>query len=389
MNVRRRIEFLGFAVASCCLTTLVVAQSFTVSVATKVRTMPAHDPYVIHHPPPGRPVDLVICLDTSGSMQGLIDTARAKLWDVVNELASIDPNARLRVGLLTYGSPNNSTHAQGWIVRQSDLSSDLDSVYARMMSIRTNGGDEFVGWVLSDAVHTLNWSKDPTALRLIYVTGNESADQCSTRFNFRDVAREARRKGIVINAIFAGTKESGVSEHWNQVAAHGGGDYFAVDQDAGTVQYSTPHDRILIELNTKLNATYVPYGDAGIVGKANQVAQDENAAGFGQHSIASRTQAKASGIYRNEKWDLIDAAAAPEFDLDKVKEVALPDEMKVMTRDQRREYIVKQRTTRSVIQRQIKELTKKRETHLRRHRAKSKKMGLDDAMRESVRKHAG
>ncbi len=389
MNVRRRIGILGFAVVSCSVTTWVVAQSVTVSVSARARTIPAHDPYVHHHPPPGRPVDLVICLDTSGSMQGLIDTARAKLWDVVNELVSIEPNARLRVGLLTYGSPHNSTHSQGWIVRQSDLSSDLDSVYAHMMSMRTNGGDEFVGWVLSDAVHTLNWSRDPTALRLIYVTGNESADQCSTRFNFRDVARTARRKGIVINAIYAGANASGVSEHWDQVAAHGGGDYFAIDQDAGTVQFSTPHDRILIELNAKLNATYVPFGDAGRVGKANQVAQDQNAESFGQHSIASRAQAKASGVYRNERWDLVDAAAAPEFELDKVKEAALPAEMKVMTTDQRRDYIVKQRTTRTQIQRQIKEVSKKRETVLRRHRAKSKTKGLDDALRESVRNHAG
>lgn len=389
MNKQRRFTGVALAVVSCSLTTWVVAQSVTVTAAVKPRPTPAHDHYSHHHPPPGRPVDLVICLDTSGSMTGLIDSARAKLWDVVSELVSIEPNARLRVGLLTYGSPHISTRAQGWVVRQSDLSSDLDSVYARMMSMRTNGGDEFVGWVLSDAVHTLSWSNDPRALRLIYVAGNESADQCSTSFNFRYVAREARRKGILINAIYAGPNANGISEGWDQVAAHGGGDYFAIDQDAGTCQIATPHDKVLIELNAKLNATYVPYGAAGRAGKANQVAQDANAQGYGQHSIASRAQAKASGVYRNDKWDLVDAAEAPGFDLDEVEEAALPVEMQGMTKEQRRDYIVQKRTIRKQVKRQITEITKKRESILRKDRAERKKKGLDDALRKSVRAHAG
>ena len=33
---------------------------------------------------PGRPVDLVIALDVSGSMSGLIDSAKQRLWDIVN-----------------------------------------------------------------------------------------------------------------------------------------------------------------------------------------------------------------------------------------------------------------------------------------------------------------
>jgi len=388
MYRQRKTIGLVLAVASCCLTTWVVAQTVTVAAAARVEAAHPHDHYVHPYPQAGRPVDLVICLDTSGSMTGLIDTARAKLWDVVSELVAVEPNARLRVGLLTYGSPGVSTAAEGWIVRQSDLSSDLDSVYAKMMSMYPDGGEEFVGWVLSDAVHTLNWSQDPRALRLIYVSGNESADQCSTRFNFRQIAQDARRKGIAINAIYAGPVTNGIAEHWDQVATHGGGHFFAIDQDCGTQQFATPQDKLLIELNAQLNATYVPYGAAGRAGKANQIAQDRNAASFGQQSIASRAQTKASAVYQNRRWDLVDAADDPGFDLEQVPEATLPPEMQKMSKQQRREYIVEKRTTRARVRQQIREVTTKREATLRKNRAARKTKGLDDAMRESVRAHA-
>ena len=36
-------------------------------------------------PAEGKPIDLVLCLDVSGSMDGLIDSAKLRLWDIVNE----------------------------------------------------------------------------------------------------------------------------------------------------------------------------------------------------------------------------------------------------------------------------------------------------------------
>ncbi len=42
---------------------------------------------------PATDVDLVICLDVSGSMNGLIDSAKIRLWDIVNELAKLKGQA--------------------------------------------------------------------------------------------------------------------------------------------------------------------------------------------------------------------------------------------------------------------------------------------------------
>ena len=68
-----------------------------------------------------RAVDVVICLDTSGSMEDLIDAARARVWDVIGELARMQPTPELRVGLLTFRhSGRRSGHGMDRPARRSD-----------------------------------------------------------------------------------------------------------------------------------------------------------------------------------------------------------------------------------------------------------------------------
>jgi hypothetical protein len=320
-------------------------------------------------------------------MRGLIDSARAKLWEIVNEIAEVKPTPRLRVGLFTYGSPNLSTPSRGWVVRQLDLTDDLDTVYSRMMAMSTNGGDEYVGWVLNDALQTMSWSTDSNAVKLIVVAGNESADQAAGYVNFRSVAETARGRGIIINAIYAGHRERGIAEHWDQVALHGGGNFSAIDMEYGTVQIATPQDKILLKLNAELNATYVPYGKRGNAGAANQVEQDRNADNLGEQSAASRVTAKSTAVYSNVQWDLVDAAEQEDFDVESVPAADLPEPMQTMTKKERKKYVKSMRRTRRAVQQRIQEVSKEREEHLKDARKKRKggKTGLDDAIRSIVK----
>lgn len=350
------------------------------------------DPVKSEHrcPPPRRDVDVVLCLDTSGSMQGLIDSARARLWDVVNSLAQARPTPRLRVGLLTYGSPSRSSASRGWIVKQCDLTSDLDTVYAKMMAMTIEGGDEFVGWVLNDAVTTMDWSNDPRALRLIFVAGNESADQGADVYNFRNVARAARVKDITINSIFAGPYPGGVSEHWDQVAACGGGSYSGIDMQCGTVQIETPQDKLLLELNLKLNATYLPFGSSGAAGAANQIEQDRAAKTMGTASDASRVAAKASALYDNAHWDLVDAVAQGRVRVAELKKDELPAPMQAVPLAEREAFVKKVQADRADIQQQITQAQGSRERFLRdaRARAAGGKTALDEVMEKALREQA-
>ncbi len=276
------------------------------------------------------------------------------------------------------------------MVRQIDLTDDLDAFYAKMMALTTSGGDEFVGWVLSDAVNTMSWSDKRDALKLIFVAGNESADQGSDQRNFRYVTEQARGADIIINPIYAGDREQGIRELWDQVAMHGGGNYAAIDAEHGTVQIATPHDSILRSLNDELNATYVPYGDKGDDGLANQLAQDTNARRLGTQSCGSRVAAKGCALYNNAKWDLIDAVRQQDFRLVDVKTPDLPLYMRSMTPAQRAAYVEGMRAVRGAVQDRIQETNTLRQAFISAERIKSGtgKLSLDESMLQSLRAQA-
>ncbi len=335
------------------------------------------------------PVDLVICLDTSGSMEQLIDSARGRVWDIVTELSEATPTPDLRVGLLTYGTPDTSSEEQGWVVRQSDLTGDLDTVYGKMMALTTEGGDEFVGWVLDDAIKTMSWSDDGQALRLIFVAGNESADQGTDRRNFRYVAEGARQRDIIINPIYAGPRDQGVKELWDQVAIHGGGDFAAIDVGAGTLQIASPFDAELKALNHELNATYIPYGEQGATGLANQLAQDANAGRMGAQSCSSRVAAKGCGLYNNASWDLVDAMQQPGFEWKTIDTSRLPKGIDEMNPLQLKNYVDGMRVVRAAVQDRITAVGAQRKAWLlvetRKH---SGGQSLDQALMASLRRQA-
>jgi hypothetical protein len=369
-------------------------RSLLAVVALAFITLPAGMPVsaVSRETPDGetRPIDLVICLDTSGSMQDLINSARGRIWDIVNKLAKASPTPRLRVGLLSYGSPNGSTAEQGWIVLQTDLTDDLDALYAKLMALTTDGGDEFVGWVIGDAVQRMSWSADTDALRLVYVAGNESADQAVEQRNFRYVAEQASEKDIIINSIYGGSREQGIQEQWDLLAQHGSGAYFAIDMESGTVQIATPFDSTLELLNDELNGTYIPYGEEGPDALANVLAQDINARLLGSQSCGSRIAAKGCAIYTTASWDLVDAVGQEGFLLADVSPADLAEPLRSMTLEERRRYIKGMTAVRDAVQSEIQDVNANREAFLAAERriTSTGRLGLDDAMLQSLHAQA-
>ncbi len=335
-----------------------------------------------------RPVDVVFCIDTSDSMEDLLDSARARIWDVINELARMSPTPDLHVGLISFGTDAGG-ETDGWIVKHSELTDDLDHVYAKLMELTVAGSEEQVGRVLHEAVRNMNWSRDPEALKIIFVAGNESADQARETYDFREAALRARSEGIIVNALFAGSRNQGVAELWDQVARLGEGNFSAIDLAAGLSQIATPHDDDLLELNASLNRTYLPYGEGGEKGLANQVAQDRNASRLGVQSCSSRIVAKGSSLYTNASWDLVDASLQGGFDLVRIADDQLPEAMRSMNAGERSSYVDRKRAEREAIQQEIQRLSDEREQFVRAEVARLRnEVGLDDAMREAIRSQA-
>lgn len=335
-----------------------------------------------------RSVDVVICLDTSGSMEDLIDAARARVWDVIGELSRMQPTPELRVGLLTFGTEAGGWDA-GWIVRHSDLTNDLDAVYAGLMALTIEGGEEYVGRAINTAVEEMSWSPDSNALRILFVAGNESADQDVDNFDFRAAAKAAQDRDIIINAMYAGNHDQAIVEHWPEVARRGSGTFSAIDPSIATIQIPTPHDEPLLTLNARLNQTYVPYGARGAAGLANQVAQDGNASRLGVQSCSSRIAAKGTSLYTNASWDLVDASLQEGFDIASVAVDDLPESLQSMSRDDLAGYVAGKRREREAIQTEIQALSTKREALIKRIRDEEyASSDLGEAMRQAIREQA-
>ena len=63
----------------------------------------AVNPPVNHHITNNHPkIDVVFVLDTTGSMGGLIQTAKEKIWSIATTMASAQPAPEIRIGLVAY-----------------------------------------------------------------------------------------------------------------------------------------------------------------------------------------------------------------------------------------------------------------------------------------------
>lgn len=336
-----------------------------------------------------RQVDLAICLDTSGSMSGLIESAKQKLWAIVNDLALAEPTPKLRVALLTYGNDGHNAEG-GWVRIDSGLTEDLDLISQQLFALTTNGGTEYVGRVLQNATLQLDWHPSDDALKLIIVAGNESAEQ-DQQSPFREMCREAIARGIMINSIYCGPDTDTIAPAWREVARLADGQYASIDHDGGTVVIETPFDERLSELSSSVNATYIQYGFDGARGLGNQVQQDGNAESLNSAAVAQRAMTKSSALYCNSSWDLVDACTIGNIKLADVKEEDLPENMQKMTPEQREAYVQKMNDERTAIQEQIKDLAAKRSAFVQNE---MKKLAVDDesafdaAIRRAVRQQA-
>jgi hypothetical protein len=332
-----------------------------------------------------RPVDVVLCLDTSNSMDGLIDSAKRKLWAIVNDLAKIDPAPTLRVGLYSYGNDFYDAKA-GWVRKELDLTTDLDEVYKKLFALTTKGGTELVARVSRDALAGLKWSDEKDALKIVFVCGNEPADQ-DREVSLGSVASDAKAKGVLINTIYCGSPSHPEAIGWKDFAALAGGKYAYIDQDKARTEAAikSPFDDEIIKLGTEINKTYCWYGACGKEAALNQVAQDKNAEKASREVAADRGGTKASKFYCNAAADLIDRMLTDkEFDLKKIKVEDLPEEMQKMKPDEREAYLKKKAEERAEIQKKIGDLTAKRAKFIAEERKKEPKSAADKAFDEAL-----
>ena len=332
-------------------------------------------------------IKVALLLDTSNSMDGLIDQAKAQLWEIVNELSYAKcKNARpnLEIALYEYGNDNLNSR-EGYLRQILTFTDDLDDVSKELFSLTTNGGSEYCGTVIQASLDQLDWGNDRDDLKMIFIAGNEPFTQ--GHIDYRDAGDKAKEKDVVVNTIFCGDYSHGVSSKWKDGALRTYGDYMAINHDQKTVHIASPYDDMILQLNIQLNGTYIPYGTRGRSKMAQQAEQDSNAAGYSKENAVSRTVSKGSHLYKNSTWDLVDAEEEEGFSYDKLKKEDLPDNLKGKSKAEIKAYVEKQKVERNRVQKEISELNKKRRDFIAKQK-KDTSNGLESAMIDALKKQA-
>ncbi len=331
-------------------------------------------------------IQIALILDTSNSMDGLINQAKAQLWKVVNDLALARYNGErptLEIALYEYGN-DRLTASEGYIKMVAQLTTDLDKISEDLFALKTYGGNEYCGQVIQFATRQLNWSKSNKDLKMIFIAGNEAFTQGDV--NYVTSCQNSIAKGIIINTIFCGNHQTGINTKWKDGADLADGKYMNIDQNVKVVYINSPYDKDIVKLNSKLNTTYISYGNKGQKMKERQSIQDDNASTFGAVNTVNRAVSKSSGNYKNVKWDLVDAFDEDEARVTKLKKDQLPKEMRGMSKDEMKKHIAKKKKERTRIQKKIQELNKKRNKYVSKKRKEmANDNTLDAVLLKSVR----
>lgn len=339
------------------------------------------------HEPNQKFIKVALLLDTSNSMDGLIDQAKAQLWDIVSELSFAkcgNEKPNLQIALYEYGNDNLNSD-DGYIRQVLGFSSDLDEISKQLFSLTTNGGNEFCGHVIQTSLNQLTWGTHENDLKLIFIAGNEPFTQ--GKINYRDATKQAHQNDVSVNTIFCGDYQQGITTYWKDGADRTHGNYMAINHNDVTTYIATPYDEQILKLNKKLNKTYVAYGSAGKQKMMEQAEQDINAKGYSDANAVSRTVSKSSHLYKNSSWDLVDAAEDAAFEYETLKKEELPHELKDKSTSEIKQYIEAKSRERSNIQKEIQQLNEKRRKYIL-SQQNQKSNGLENAMMTAIKSQA-
>ncbi|TDJ34299.1 MAG: VWA domain-containing protein [Gammaproteobacteria bacterium] len=337
-------------------------------------------------------IDVVFVLDTTGSMSGLIQTAKEKIWSIATTMASAQPTPEIRIGLVAYRDRGDQ-----YVTKVIDLSDDLDSVYAALMDFEAGGGGdspESVNKALYDAVHHMSWSEGEQAYQVVFLVGDAPPHMDYNEVRYPEIVASALEKGIVINTIQCGEIPSTVGP-WTQIASLGAGSFFQVEQAGGAVAFTTPFDDEIAKLSAMLDDTRLYYGSeeekARMLKKVAATDKMELHASVATRARRGVFNAAAGGrtnlLGENE---LVDAVASGTIALDELAPEDLPEALKPMAPAEQQAFVAQLANERADLKRQIQKLSGDRDDYIavKVDEAGGMKDSLDQLLYEAVKEQA-
>ena len=338
-------------------------------------------------------IEVVFVLDTTGSMGGMIEAAKEKIWSIASSMASADPAPEIRIGLVAYRDRGDS-----YVTRVLDLSQDLDSIYAELMEFQAAGGGdgpESVNQALNDAVNRISWSRDDDTYRAIFLVGDapphmDYLDEVS----YPETLRLAGQRGIAVNTIQCGDSPRTRNE-WNRIAQLGSGSYFQVGQNGGALAISTPFDEQIAGLSRKLDQTRLYYGseEKRKQQKKKLAASEKLHADASVASRARRATFNASKSGRDNflgEGELVEDVASGRVEMDRIDPAHLPEPMRAMAPAAQQAMVQEKLEQRRELEQQINRLTEQRADYIKEQVAErgDAEASLDHKIYQAVKRQA-
>ena len=342
-------------------------------------------------------IEVCFVLDTTGSMGGLIEGAKQKIWAIANEILASEPTPNLRIGLIGYRD-----RKEAYVTQVHDLSDDIDDIYAKLMKFQAQGGGdtpESVNQALHEAVTKIKWNKSKKVLKLIFLVGDAPPHMdYQDDVKYPEICKMAVKKNLILNTVQCGNMAS-TTPIWKEIAKLAEGDYVAIAQSGGVAAISTPVDAEIAKLNRELGVTVVAYGRAELRDiveeklKNATEAKDEVAADrLSVLSFKSKAVAEVSGVeakgfssaYVDGGGDLVDELASGRVDFDDVEQEKLSEKVREMSKEERKQYLEEQVAKRKELQKKLDELLTKRRDFVTAEKARLAKEGKGDGFDKKV-----
>ena len=338
-------------------------------------------------------VEVVFVLDTTGSMGGLIQAAKEKIWSIASTLAQAQQAPEISMGLVAYRD-----HGDQYVTRVIDLNKDLDSMYSQLMDFKADGGGdgpEAVNDALDVAIKRMSWSQDPNVYRVVFLVGDAPPHMdYQNDVKYPVTVATAAAKGIVVNTIQCGNAAD-TRAHWTKIAALGHGKYFTVEQAGSAVAIETPFDAEIAKLAADLDGTRMYYGSA-----------EEKAASASKVQATDKLRAEASLAAQARRGafnasasgagnllggrELVDDVASGRVPLAAVAPAALPASIAKLEPEQQRQVLAATAEKRKTLQSEIAKLARERDSYIKDkvEAAGGAKDSLDQQIYDAVREQA-
>ncbi|MDL2268447.1 VWA domain-containing protein [Desulfosarcina sp. OttesenSCG-928-A07] len=316
---------------------------------------------------PQKRIELAFVLDTTGSMTGLIDGAKKKIWSIANRVIDSHPDADIRMGLVGYRDLGDE-----YVTRKFPLTTDVQTLYAHLLAFEAEGGGdapESVNEALDVAVTQLGWSppKTPGVSRILFLVGDAPPhmDYNQDR-KYPEVIGDAVQRGITVNTVQAGTAAQ-TQKVWQEMARLGAGQYLSIPQDGGrTTIIETPYDTEIRILQKDLNLTIIPYGTSvrqeSVKAKAKMYEAVAPSTAADMSSYVSKTGRGRSAV--TGSGDLVADVEKGKTTLSQVAKTDLPENLQKMSESERAAYLETQKAKRAEVSKALAEKISQRDAYI-------------------------